>query len=624
MLGYFGCGSDGGTGGGGSASTSGHGGTTTGTGGASTGGAAQSFVQPTVCAPATGCTEDQLTHGKRVTADLKAGAAKRTLPAAFADPDAGADAGEAEFDVSLYNGLLPGPTIELTVGEGAPATDGDLLQIKLTNTGQLDVCCCGQDQCPLPAACADGGTGGAGVCQRWDGETNMHTHGFHIASTSATYGNGDPCEFQDPAAPDLPWDDVFVTVPTTSAQLTPCSWSPAPACTISNVQQFVYPLPPHQTPSVFQPAPTTHPHWFGLEWYHPHMHMTTADQVGRGMAGALLVHNPVEATLPALAGVGKGGDLIFFLQRLATNDNTKVARLVNGRRDQVLTIAPGETQRWRLLDAAADNTVRISVKDAAGHEIPYYPIGYDGVPLPAVGAAMRSYLLLPGNRLEVLFRPPPGAKEGDEYHVTWCEPALAPDFSPLDPLGPDQPCTGPTESVVTVEVQGSAVAPQPATLPGSALAKLEQFGLDTDLWAPGTKPDATHTIKFDKMEGSDGQPMFTIDDVPFDMNQACNQPFHVKLGTMEEWTLVNVTSEIHTFHIHVNPFQAEPAAGAAPYYQDNILLPPGPPGDGGKATTPTQTKVRMRFVDYPGTAVFHCHVLFHEDHGMMAAFVVDP
>jgi FtsP/CotA-like multicopper oxidase with cupredoxin domain len=579
------------------------------------------FANPAVCDPAkpgSGCTQDMLTHGRRVIADLKAGPATRMLPASNVAADAGADGGEAEFDLSLYNDQLPGPTIELQAGVGAPAMDADLLQIKLTNTGSLDVCCCdATGVCPAgcPATMPS-------QCARYDGETNMHTHGFHIASTTVQYGPSDPCVFADAGAPDLPWDDVFVMVPATSMDLMPCPGTSNPMCTITNVQQFVYPLPPHQTVSEFQPAPTTHPHWFGLQWYHPHMHTLTADQVGRGMAGAIVVHNPAEDTAPALAGVGKDGDEIFVLQRLGTNDGAKVARLVNGKRGQVLSIKPGETQRWRVLDAAADNSIRFSVKDGKGNEIAYYPIGYDGVPLPAVGEAMTSYLLLPGNRLEVLFRPPADAKEGDTYQVTWCEPAVDANFTPTDPLGPNQPCSGPTESVLTVRVTGTAVKPQPATLPGATLATLDQFGLVPDLWASSVVPDAKHTIKFEQMT-SGATPSFTIDGVEFSADQACTPPFSTKLGQIEEWTLENWTPEVHTFHIHVNPFQAEPAPGAKAYYQDNILLPPPPVPDAGPITTPTQTKVRMKFVDYPGTAVFHCHVLFHEDHGMMAAFKVD-
>jgi FtsP/CotA-like multicopper oxidase with cupredoxin domain len=117
---------------------------------------------------------------------------------------------------------------------------------------------------------------------------------------------------------------------------------------------------------------------------------------------------------------------------------------------------------------------------------------------------------------------------------------------------------------------------------------------------------------------------FTINGKAFHQDhQVCDPLFEVGINQTQEWTIENWTTEIHTFHIHVNPFQAEPAPGSAPFYQDNVLLPPAQASDGGEVTTPTRVKVRMKFLDYPGTAVFHCHVLFHEDHGMMAAFRIN-
>ena len=88
----------------------------------------------------------------------------------------------------------------------------------------------------------------------------------------------------------------------------------------------------------------------------------------------------------------------------------------------------------------------------------------------------------------------------------------------------------------------------------------------------------------------------------------------MKLGTLERWTLVNETTEWHTFHIHINDFQVVSDAGkAVPYvdYQDNVALPPE-----------SQTVVLMKPTDFTGRFVFHCHVTFHEDHGMMATVEV--
>jgi hypothetical protein len=88
----------------------------------------------------------------------------------------------------------------------------------------------------------------------------------------------------------------------------------------------------------------------------------------------------------------------------------------------------------------------------------------------------------------------------------------------------------------------------------------------------------------------------------------------MKLGSVERWTLVNQTSEWHTFHIHINDFQVVSVAGKpVPYvdHQDNVALPPE-----------SKTVILMQPTDFTGKFVFHCHVTFHEDHGMMATVQV--
>jgi suppressor of ftsI len=85
------------------------------------------------------------------------------------------------------------------------------------------------------------------------------------------------------------------------------------------------------------------------------------------------------------------------------------------------------------------------------------------------------------------------------------------------------------------------------------------------------------------------------------------------VGTVEQWTLVNATEEQHPFHIHVNDFQVLSIDGE-PYrargLQDTVSLPVG-----------AKVVILNPFEDFTGKYVFHCHILAHEDLGMMA--VVD-
>jgi FtsP/CotA-like multicopper oxidase with cupredoxin domain len=82
-----------------------------------------------------------------------------------------------------------------------------------------------------------------------------------------------------------------------------------------------------------------------------------------------------------------------------------------------------------------------------------------------------------------------------------------------------------------------------------------------------------------------------------------------KLGTTEEWTLKNVSREEHPFHIHVNDFLVMAVNGKpveSYSWQDTVPLPVG-----------GEVRIRMHFNRFVETYVFHCHILAHEDNGMM-------
>jgi FtsP/CotA-like multicopper oxidase with cupredoxin domain len=99
---------------------------------------------------------------------------------------------------------------------------------------------------------------------------------------------------------------------------------------------------------------------------------------------------------------------------------------------------------------------------------------------------------------------------------------------------------------------------------------------------------------------------FFIDGRQFDATRV-NQV--VRLGDTEEWVIRNTTREMHPFHIHVDDFQVV-AVNARPYHarslQDTVSLP-------SRGTV----RIRLRFRDFLGTFVYHCHILAHEDAGMM-------
>jgi FtsP/CotA-like multicopper oxidase with cupredoxin domain len=152
-------------------------------------------------------------------------------------------------------------------------------------------------------------------------------------------------------------------------------------------------------------------------------------------------------------------------------------------------------------------------------------------------------------------------------------------------------------TLATVEVSGAGrpAGPLPTALPAPRLP---------------TEPASmqrTLTFAMQMGMGSGAMMSFTIDGKMFDP-QRIDQS--VQLGSTEEWLVSNTSSMAHPFHLHVWPFQVlatndNPIADQT--LRDVVLVPPR-----GWA------RLRIQFADFTGRSVYHCHILDHEDAGMMA------
>ena len=248
-------------------------------------------------------------------------------------------------------------------------------------------------------------------------------------------------------------------------------------------------------------------------------------------------------------------------------------RTVNGQINPSLTMAPGETQLWRLANVGAELFYQLRLD---GHA--FHVVAEDGNPVWDVRTA-DALVLPPGKRFDVLVQ----AGEAGAYA--------------FETITYDQGNhVYPEVQLATLTIEGDAQPP--ASLPASVAP-------DRDL--DSAEIATTRDIFFNDV---DDDPIFEINGQQFDPNRIDEV---VQLGTVEEWTIRNVTAEQHPFHIHVNDFQVVSVNGQ-PYnaanLQDIVILPAG-----------GEVVIRAPFMDYPGKFVFHCHILFHEDHGMMA--VVD-
>ena len=339
-----------------------------------------------------------------------------------------------------------------------------------------------------------------------------------------------------------------------------------------NSDNVLLDIKPGATQQYEYKIPLDHPP--GTYWYHPHRHGFTEPQVWSGFAGMIIVDGRGYDDLPGIAGA-RERSIVLMANQLqgnavmnvdnATNDGVRV--LVNGRLRPKIDIRPGEIQRWRILNASADYFVRLQLSNQD-----LKVIATDGNPARVTNGEKR-VILGGGERVDVLV-------QGTERAATLETRSFKQGFLNTRPavLADIQPAGEP----------GSGDIPQ-NLVPFEDLRKV--------------KIDRKRQIVYSETPSE-----FLINGKPFGHHRVDQT---MKLNTNEEWTIRNVTNEWHSFHIHVNPFQVTKIDGKPvdrDSYEDTVRIAP----NGGSVT------LRQRYRDYTGQFVFHCHILGHEDGGMMS------
>jgi suppressor of ftsI len=343
---------------------------------------------------------------------------------------------------------------------------------------------------------------------------------------------------------------------------------------------FLTVMPGHSQDYEFH-IPANHPP--GLFWYHPHAHHFSNEQVRNGMAGALIVEGLLDP-FPALRGLT---ERILLLKDIQLQDGqvanlgigVHASRTVNGLVDPTLVIRPGETELWRIGNLGANLYYRLRLD---GHR--FYQVARDGNRLARIVPA-DELLLPPGGRIEVLVQ---GGTRG-----TFTLRTLAVNTG----RGGDQYSGA---ALATLRVEGRAV-PRRA-LPTTLLPVKDLRGNVT----------GRRTVVFSEAERPGGD-VFLIDGKTFDPDRIDTR---VRLGAVEEWTIRNESDELHDFHIHQGGFQLVEVNGRPQPldgYYDTVNVP-----------VRGEIKIIIPFTDpgIVGTFVYHCHMLSHEDKGMMATIEV--
>jgi FtsP/CotA-like multicopper oxidase with cupredoxin domain len=348
-------------------------------------------------------------------------------------------------------------------------------------------------------------------------------------------------------------------------------------------------------------VPADHP--AGTFWYHPHLHGRSADQVFAGLVGAIVVEGDLDR-VPEIAAARErllvltdttldGGGRVPPATMMDAMDGREGELVtVNGTSLPTIALRPGEVQRWRILNAGGARFYRLGL---AGHRL--HRVALDGGPL-AAPVAVDDLLLPPGKRAEVLVQAGPAG-------------SYALRSLPYDRGGMGMGMGG------GMMGGGRASASSGAEVPLlRAIVRGEPVAADLParlVDAPDAAADvvaARRELTLSEAMGPGGM-RFLIDGRAFDPDRV---DVRARLGTTEEWTIRNATHMDHPFHLHVNPFQVVARDGRPvrpPGWEDTTNLPAG-----------ASVTVRIRFKDFRGKSVFHCHILEHEDRGMMGVVEV--
>lgn len=493
------------------------------------------------------------------------GELQTTLTVTYSDRDLAG----CQVHLRSYNGQLVGPTLRVK--------PGDTINLKLINDLPPD------RHLPEDPLVAEESPDGCRyeLANHTSNEphnfnvTNFHTHGLHV----------DPGVCSD--------NVLRVMNPRRTAA------EPAPEYTV-RIQ-----------------VPPDHP--AGTFWYHAHLHGSTALQVSSGMAGALIV----EGGLDNLPEIGAAEDKVFVLQQIAYDrqgeienynefkperwENSQRRITINGQIVPIIEMRPGEVQRWRFIHGGVRERINVELRNRRNHKpLKLHEIAVDGIALGKIDS-WKAVELEPGYRSDVLVK--------------------AENLLPGETLQQYDLIDAPSTVKESLLNKGEV---------GSILAKVIVRGETLDMPLPSDRqiamvkqqdapPDIldeelatlepTQTVAFSIKQVSSEEYQFNVNDRAFSPEDERK----LELNKAEIWQISTDSTRVgkdrildkHPFHIHVNSFQhdrQDPNHQTERIWRDTLMVVADKP-----------ETIRTRYTEFPGKFVLHCHILDHEDQGMMQA-----
>ena len=395
--------------------------------------------------------------------------------------------------------------------------------------------------------------------------TNLHFHGLHVS-------------------PERPQDDVLTMMAMPGETL-----------------NYTVVVPPYSPP--------------GLYWYHTHPHGESARQDLDGMSGAIIVEG-IDRYYPEVRNLHERVLILRdhviehnnsavreqILRRVgisssrcgtATEQQTERVFTLNGEIRPRIPIKPGERQFWRIVNASPDLYADLEL---SGEQLEV--VALDGMPLSYhnqhhATRKVAHVLVPPAGRIEAIVTGPPSGA-GATLSTRCVDTGTDGDPNPAMVIADVGGVVRDSPTRKTPSSPGAAAYKEP---PRQEIQKLE-----------GAKPDFTVIFTEDKNGFYINGKKFSMHDDPM---------LRVRVGSMQHWRIVNSTSEVHPFHIHQIHFLAYAENGIqsdSPEWLDTVNVPTGGTVD-----------LIMDFTDpiIRGVSLFHCHLLSHEDKGMMAKILFE-
>jgi len=356
----------------------------------------------------------------------------------------------------------------------------------------------------------------------------------------------------------------------------------------------------------------------GLYWYHPHPHGFGERQVQGGASGAIIVEG-IENAKSYLATYPQKIIVLRDQQRIGTEAQSPLvptwdisANFVPvtypGYVPAVIETKSGAREFWRVVNAAADTIFNLQylVEEVAR---PVELVSVDGVSVSSP-LQQTNILLPPGARAEFIVTAPSKGEVAQLVTQAW-------DTGPSGDNDPKRPIANIVSSSDTSEGKGKHTATEHFQQ-HSTMALQHRTALQRSLYfsqrSSNPQDPDNFVLYFITVQGQTPE--------PYKMGSSPNIVVHQ--GDVEDWTIENRSPEDHVFHIHQIHFKVLEVDGKAvqdPAMRDTFNLPHW----SGKGPYPS-VKLRMNFSDpnAVGTFLYHCHILKHEDMGMMGSIQVLP